>query len=111
MQPVAAAETAFAQQPVAQPMQPVADARTAEPAVEYGSMLTNDLASYWDTMEEPVDAAAKFAETSMLAAQQEAAAAQAEAEASEEDSPKRRRLFRKKKSSKNESELEAESES
>ena len=110
-QPVAAAAQSPFAQPAAQPLQPVAEVHTAEPAVEYGSMLTNDLASYWDTMEEPVDAAAKFAETSMLAAQQEAAAAQAEAEASEEDSPKRRRLFRKKKSSKNESELEAESES
>lgn len=61
-QPVAAVtQDAFAQ-PAAQvaPGAAVAAAQSAEPAADYGSMLTNDLASYWDTMDEPIDAAAQF---------------------------------------------------
>lgn len=52
-------------------------ASIAEPAVEYGSMLANDLASYWDSMEEPVDPAKAFAKESLDLAESEARDAEA----------------------------------
>lgn len=110
-QPAAAIPDGAFAQPTAQavPVAAAVAAQPAEPAVEYGSMLTNDLASYWDKMEEPVDAAAKFAETSALAAQNEAEAkAKAEAEAAEQDSSKRRRFFGRKKSSKDDVDVDAD---
>lgn len=44
----------------ASPQNAAAPVEEEPAAVEYGSMLANDLASYWDTMEEKVDPAAQF---------------------------------------------------